>query len=355
LILLSPEEFEEGKPLLQPYRRYAGAYFDPLPGLRVYGMRYYGAATSRAIEGYAAALAEMPRDGVEYTIFMTHAGVEGVLGDDIGGVSYRQLAVMQPYADYVALGHVHKPFEMDGWIHNPGSTETCTTQEAQWRERGYYLVEVDTSRKDTKHVATLRANPRRHFERLSVKVDLHTSPDALCDHCRELVARKARDLRIERMSGQNAPVVEVQLTGVLAFDRSALDLSRLEQIVKETLSPLHVLMRNLTRATEFEIESAAEVSRPELERQVLGDLFARDARYRDRSGLWTRTALAMKRLAIEGASAEAVVEELEHRIEEIDRSLASGSPYDSTQDLDQNQKQGQRQQPEAMSHADPVG
>ena len=36
------------------------------------------------------------------------------------GLPIRQLMPIRPYADYVALGHIHKPFEMDAWIHNPG-------------------------------------------------------------------------------------------------------------------------------------------------------------------------------------------------------------------------------------------
>jgi len=73
LVLLHPT-FTDGKPDLEPYSRRQGAFFDPLPGLRVFGLRYLGSSTSSAVESMAAALDAHPRDGVEYTIFLAHTG-----------------------------------------------------------------------------------------------------------------------------------------------------------------------------------------------------------------------------------------------------------------------------------------
>jgi 3',5'-cyclic AMP phosphodiesterase CpdA len=65
LILLDLEiEGGDGEPAplrsWDPQRR-RGAYYEPLPGLRVYGLRYYGAGTSLAVERGAAALAAQDR------------------------------------------------------------------------------------------------------------------------------------------------------------------------------------------------------------------------------------------------------------------------------------------------------
>jgi DNA repair exonuclease SbcCD nuclease subunit len=83
IVLLDPSGFHEGRPQLVPYERRAGSYFDPVPGVRIHGMRYMGAAAAKALEGYATALDELPHDGVEYAIFLTHAGVEGVLPEGL--------------------------------------------------------------------------------------------------------------------------------------------------------------------------------------------------------------------------------------------------------------------------------
>src|SRR5690606_15403369 len=125
------------------------------------------------------------------------------------------------------------------------SIETCSSMEASWPERGYYLVEVDTTRAQelgTKHIAQLHQNARRPFYRFTIKTDLFTTPDALCDHCSELLARRARELGARRGSNEARPLVELHLSGVLAFDNQALDLDRIEQIVNDAFDPLYVLL-----------------------------------------------------------------------------------------------------------------
>ncbi|MCL4835390.1 MAG: exonuclease SbcCD subunit D, partial [Caldilineaceae bacterium] len=145
LLILLDTPFEDGKPILQAYTRKRGAYIDIKPGLRVYGLRYYGSSTASAVAHIGAALSEEDRSGVEYTLFIAHTGIEGVLAGEAGGLTHRELAPLHSHVNYLALGHVHKPFDFDGWIYNPGSPETCSMTEAAWPERGYYLVDVDTS------------------------------------------------------------------------------------------------------------------------------------------------------------------------------------------------------------------
>src|SRR5205085_423416 len=78
--------------------------------------------------------------------------------------------------DYLALGHVHKPFEFYDWMYNPGSTETCGAEESLWEDRGYYYVQIDTDIADSMdedvtdsdqspHRATHLVSTRRPFVR----------------------------------------------------------------------------------------------------------------------------------------------------------------------------------------------
>lgn len=314
LIVLLDAPFESGEVRLSAYNNRKGSYFEPRPGVRVHGLRYCGAATATAVETYANALTTLPTSGIEYTIFMAHAGVEGVLPDQTGGLTHRQWAVLQPHINYLALGHVHKPFQFDHWIYNPGSPESCTVTEATWEDRGYYLVEVDTAKPyaegDPKHRATLHANPRRTFHRFTIKTDLLTSPTELIEHCRQFLQRKANDLGVQHLAAQDQPVVELLLTGVLPFERAALDLELIEKLVYETFNPLVALVKNATRTAEFTIENSEGLSRPELERQILIGLLEHDARFRSKSEEWAKLAIAMKQLALNNANPQTIVTEL---------------------------------------------
>ena len=302
LTLLNPQI--DGEQVgLPPYDRREGAFVEPVPGLRVYGMRYYGSATAPVVQRVAEALAETDKQGVEYTIFMAHAGIESVLDHQSGALSHRELSPLRPFVDYLALGHFHKPYEFDNWVYNPGSTETNSLTEADWPERGYYLVEVDTEA-EPKHRPVLHANHRRPFERLFFKVDALETPGDLEKNCRVYIERQRRQFRCKK------PVVELRLSGVLPFDRGALDLKLFEKIVKEQYQPLLCFVRDDTRASEFEVGADQQLGRRELERQIIAGLLERDNRFRDRSSAWTELTLAIKQLAVSGASADAILEEL---------------------------------------------
>ena len=126
-----------------------GSHVDLLDGqLRIYGLPWQGAATTRSLEGMAKALQEIrsteDAEGIKYRLLMMHTGVDGIVPRVQGLPTMAQFQPLRAYVDYLALGHVHKPYDFDGWMYNPGSSETCSAEETQWEKRGYYYVEIDT-------------------------------------------------------------------------------------------------------------------------------------------------------------------------------------------------------------------
>jgi len=234
-----------------------------------------------------------------------HAGLEGVLPHYSATLTYSQLAPLRDYVDYLALGHIHKPFEREDWIYNPGSPETCSMDEAGWSDRGYYLVEVNTGQ-TPKHRARLVRNTRRPFVRLSLGVDAYESPEALYAAAEAQVRREATyQPRVLQ------PVVELTLEGVLPFDRHELDVKQLETMVKAVFDPLLVRITNRTVPTEYEVGGDESKPRDELEREVVEDLVERDARYRPAAYDWAEIILTVKRMSLEGTSPEGILDYLE--------------------------------------------
>jgi exonuclease SbcD len=305
LALLNPTSFTEWIPTLTPWDGVEGAYLDLLGGVRIYGVKYYGAMTGRVAEGLFRALADMDHTRVEYVVLVMHAGLEGVLPHYSATLTYSQLAPLREFVDYLALGHIHKPFEREDWIYNPGSPETCGMDEAAWPDRGYYLVEVNTGQ-TPKHRARLVRNARRPFIRLSLGVDAYESPEALYAATEEYV-------RIEssRHPKVPQPVVELTLEGVLPFDRHELDINQLEATVKAILNPLLVRVTNRTVPTEYEVSGDESKPRDELEREVVEDLVERDVRYRPAAFDWAEIILTVKRMSLEGTSPEGILDYLE--------------------------------------------
>lgn len=296
--------FADGRAILEPCGEERGAYVDLPGGVRVYGLRYYGASTGKVFGMFADAVAEMDHRDVAFTILMAHAGVEGQLPHYPGTLTYNALAPLRGHVDYLALGHIHKPYELDGWIYNPGSPETCGMDEEPWSERGYYVVEVKPGEQPN-HRAELIVPPRRPFHRLRLPVDGFTEPNQLYDGVRALIRQKDDSITRSRQ-----PVIELILGGVLPFNRFDLDLDYVETLVEEAWSPLITRVTNRATPSEFEIDVDTEAARPELERGIIRELLERDARFRPAAEAWTNATLDLKRMMLEGSPPQAVIDVL---------------------------------------------
>jgi len=303
LTLLTPG-YVEGQITLALWDGKAGAYIDLPGGVRIIGVKYYGSTTPRVVQDLTAALGRLPGPRPAYTILMLHAGLQGILDNYSATLTRAELDPLRAYADYLALGHIHKPFTQDEWIYNPGSLETNSVAEVEWEDRGYFLVELDPSRQPA-HVVTKVRSRRRAFERLRFSVGEYDSPEAL--H-RALAATISREATPEKAAQH--PVVELELKGTLSFDHADLDTARIEQMVREAYKPITCLFRDTTSSSEFDISTDETLSRAELEKQVLRELVERDVRHRGQSEHWANMVLSLKRLALGDSAPEEIVGEL---------------------------------------------
>jgi len=301
--LLNPR-FEAGKAILEPHGDAGGSYVDLPEGIRVHGLKYYGASTGRAVKGFYEAVDELDQDGVEYSILMMHAGLEGQLAHT-GRLKMGHVGPLREHIDYLALGHIHKPYEVDGWIYNPGSPETCGMDEVAWPQRGYYLVEVQPSA-NPKHKADLIDPPRRPFHRFSLEVDALNTPNQVYDAVGKLIRQKNQEV-----NSIPTPVVELTLRGVLPFDRYELELDYIQRLLEAAWSPLTAHVQSKITPAEFEIDIEAEASRPELERKVLTELFERDIRFRKEAESWAAGAIDLKQLVLDKSDPRAIIEYLQ--------------------------------------------
>ncbi|HKV60075.1 MAG TPA: metallophosphoesterase [Ktedonobacteraceae bacterium] len=315
LKLLIPR-MRDGAPVIAPWEQstMAGSYVDILDGkVRVYGLPWQGASTVRTIEGMAqameAARAEEEAAGIEYRLLMMHTGVDSVVPRVQGLPTMAQFQPLRRHVDYLALGHVHKPYEFDGWMYNPGSTETCGAEEAAWEDRGYYFVELDSSNvaqnsnadaRPVMHHASHLVSKRRPFARLEVRVEGLGEPSEVYNrletHCRREQHRYEADaLR---------PLVQVQLTGTLAFDAGSLDIPYMEKLVYDLLEPLYARIENNTNDRDYipeggELDGRDRSTWHELERRIFEDLVSRDSRYLAHREQWSQALADLKRLALE--------------------------------------------------------
>jgi DNA repair exonuclease SbcCD nuclease subunit len=285
LMLLNLQQAPNGRKLLVPWspEERRGSYVD-LAGMRIYGVKYYGALTSRILEEVRDQIEPGPEG---YTILMLHAGIQGQVPHLHGGLTAGDLAGLEPHVDYLALGHVHKRLR-EGWIFNPGSTETNSVEEMDW-PHGFFDVTIDTSTPECHEVKPVETAMLRPFHRISVTADDAGSLE-------EFVRRA--EATIEAAAGiEPGAVIELHLGGVAAFRRQDVPLAELTGAVEVRLSPLAVRVRNnLVPPGVVGIRHGERLHREELERQIVEQLVYQQGEYRDRAAAWTRLVLDIKNM-----------------------------------------------------------
>ncbi|HZR44877.1 MAG TPA: exonuclease SbcCD subunit D [Ktedonobacteraceae bacterium] len=314
ITLLAPV-MQDGAPVLDRWQpdNMQGAYVDLLGGkLRVYGLPWQGSSTIRILQGMIQSLREARAveegNGIEYRLLMMHTGIDGYVPRIQNLPTRAQLQPLQEYVDYLALGHVHKPYEEAGWIYNPGSTETCGAEETQWDDRGYYYVEVDTDEPEriidpmkkerVHHAVHIRSN-RRPFVRHDLRVDGLTEPDALYARLEEYCKREGP----AHQQTNSRPVVQIHLIGTLGFDAGSLDNAGMEEMVRNYFQPLHVRVDNNTNDQDYvpddgEIDGRDRSLWHELERRIFEELVGLDARYLPNKEQWSTVLADLKASAL---------------------------------------------------------
>jgi DNA repair exonuclease SbcCD nuclease subunit len=306
LILLSLRQEANGRKLLVPWDRDSrrGTYID-LAGVRIYGLKYYGALTSRILEEVRDQLEPGPGG---YTILMLHAGIQGQVPHLHGGLTQGDLVQLQPPVDYLALGHVHKQL-MDEWVFNPGSTETNSIEEMDW-PHGFFEVTVDTSRPTPHEVKVVKTATLRPFHRISVSADGTGSLD-------EFVARAEK--AIEDTSGiEPGAVIELHLGGVADFRRQDVPLAELSGAVEVRFSPLVVRVRNnLVPPGVVGVRHGERLRRDDLERQIVEQLVYQQGEYRDRAVAWTKLVLDVKNMAADKDLPASIVDHVRNEMRRL--------------------------------------
>ena len=243
-------------------------------GYRVCGLKYAGAQTNERLRDLAASLE--PSDA--FTVLALHAGVEGVMAH-VSGV---ELALLQALpVDYVALGHIHKPYAVAGLAYNPGSPENNSSEEALWPARGALLVTVA---EDHSFTTENVVPPRRPFHRYDFDVAGVPEPAVVYD------------LVLGTVEAEAGAVVDVTLSGEVPFERTALDTRYLQEALATDGRVVQV--RNATYPVGLGLSINTGKARVDVEAQVLDQVVGRDSRYRESRDEWVQRALTLKTLAL---------------------------------------------------------
>jgi len=312
--LLRAELPEDAPCRLAPWnpQQRMGSYVD-IGSLRVIGLQWLGAAAANMMADFSCAVQQLPNDGIDFTVVLTHAALEGEMAHLSTYLTHTQLGELEQEVQYLALGHLHKPFIERDWIYNPGSLEVFDVSEIQYA-KGWLDVEVlPDGQKRVRKIACLH----RPFFVEEFSVSGYTNPAALYRDCLDHIRAQA-----EARRGQpTLPVVHVRLEGELGFDRYEIDWNWLEQGIKEAANALHVVIdQGRLRMPGVDVTVDETLSHAELELSVLRQIAEGDSRFAEKSDRWARAMLDIKKLALEERPEMEILNALQAHIDQIEEA-----------------------------------
>ncbi|MGK7907450.1 MAG: exonuclease SbcCD subunit D [Synechococcus sp.] len=289
LILLEPLPGEAGEFELQPWdpERRFGSYIDLPCGVRVVGSRWYGSVAPAAIDSLARSVAKLPK-GPHSTVLMFHHGLEGQVSRYSGALKYSEiLPLKEAGVDYLALGHIHKNYEIEGWVFNPGALLPNTVAEFDV-DRGVYLVEITEE--------AIRAQLKMDYHQrpcVRLRCDIKNS-----DSVEDIVRNTLSGVEQAKVDPSLQAIVEVKLVGQLGIERYELDLKELKRLIQSKTNALVVLLKLEAESVKFDIAPNASEGddRLAIETQVFADLLAQHSHYRKRNGELAKVLLGVKEM-----------------------------------------------------------
>jgi len=285
-----------------------GAYYE-VDNVRFTGMGYYGASTGDAVRGLVKALEGSTLSHLEAHIVLLHAGHTDIMGGyGGGGVSSDVLALLKPYCDYLALGHLHKPYSIAGWVHNPGSLEVINRLEAEWTDRGVLIWDTVIGGEPKR----IPIESRRRFLTINYDVSKETTAVGAIAN----LTKGLKDSAAALLSGAPyPPVVTVALSGVYHFTPAHIPTSAIDAVIQEELHPLHFSLKNDAVPVELAhlSEGKDKASRKEVETQVFTQLVDNDADMKKNEGEWVNLIHSLLQMTKDGKP------DIDHVIEELGR------------------------------------
>jgi DNA repair exonuclease SbcCD nuclease subunit len=291
ICLLRPSRTESGGYHFEPFNPESGAGGHiEINGLNIYGLGYIGTQAGHHVARICEAVT------TKNNLLLFHVGVWTYSPVEIGNMHPDEALPLAETFDYVALGHGHKPYviataEGRNYAFNPGAPERVNFGEEKY-DKGYYLVTVA----DGVYHHEFRPTVPRPMLVVTVSLEGAENADQALEHFRSQIKEKLP------MSGDlRRPLLEVRLTGRVAFHPFELGRERLRLALEEICTPLHVEIKNhlslVTRSGEGE-EVARTLS--EIERDVVGELISANTAYKGRRDELVNLALAIRDQVMKG-------------------------------------------------------
>ncbi len=280
-----------------------------LEGFRIFGVRYLGSSTVSVIPQIAEEIKKInAANGEKFTVLMMHFGMAEQMRQEVPGeIHYNSLLPLKETVNYLALGHYHMQYDLDGWVFNPGSIE-MTAMNEYGLPKGFYHVRDS----GTKLITPITRPVRR------IKLDISSinTPEELYSNINSRMDREPL--------APSDPLIELLLYGSMNFPKSELSLDRIKGMIAEKFKPLWNDVKILNSNSQYTLNEGdvRGLTREQIELRVFSDRVKLDGRYRDNVDEIVKTMIEVKKMAAAGIGESDIQKELRWCFEKIRTSSA---------------------------------
>lgn len=167
-------------------------------------------------------------DSRRYNILMLHGGPDNPENHVSGQFKLETLKSLKNKVSYIALGHIHKPYIIDGFIVNPGSLETNSMNEWSYKNRGISVVTVNDDKSHSIKIIPV-PNNRKTYQK-----------DVIWSLMSDELLEQIKDI-------PNDALVHLNLVGNVEFPIKPITITLFENKIKELYNPLWLSISNKTK------------------------------------------------------------------------------------------------------------
>ncbi|MCG2720056.1 MAG: exonuclease SbcCD subunit D, partial [Nanoarchaeota archaeon] len=287
-------KFIKGQPIILKWdsRSKVGSYID-IGDIRIFGVGYLGASTKRKIE-----LLKPYLKLSKFNIMMLHASINSMIYTDLGGIKEEEIDILKNEINYLALGHIHKKYEINKWIFNPGAMENWRLDEASYK-KGYFHVKIEANK--IKEVI-FKESKRRPV--LNWEIDITGCKDSN-DVYKKVLSYAEKN---KPDSSVKKPIIVITYVGKVDFSTIQIDNQFIKNEIERRFNPLICELRDGANILLSGGKMMVLPSKNEIEKEEIGQLIDLHPEYKKRKRVLTELILKFKTKALSSLDEEELID-----------------------------------------------
>ncbi len=267
--------------------------------IRVIGIGYLGSATSIYLENIHNLISKSNK----FTVLMMHAGINRLIGQEMGDISLEQLLPLKGIVDYVALGHIHNRYEYEEMFYNPGSIENIRIKDGKRSDdKGFYIVSFQNKEKEVQ----FRKSMQRKIYNIQIKLE------------NLLTIEKVESflLNYEYDFKENA-ILEMTICGNVPFNPYLINFDLIKENLITKYHLLYIDINNLINIVSSELNLTKIIDIKQIEETAIKDFLTINYPTIEKNQQFTQELLSLKEALIDEKEYDQIIATMLEKEEQL--------------------------------------